>query len=276
MDRAHIATPDQRPGGPLDPNLSRRVGLALQINLHPRQAALAERALPQSLAAWAPLVDRVVLTIDNRQDRGCRGEAYRAARKRLFLLLDAMRRAHPGLGIDGVVYAGHVRQKIAARFFGGSPAWPDHAHDGSPFYGVFFGLMRANARSVLHLAADAPWSGSEEAWLARARTRLAENGALVGIAPGAASAGGMLLDMDRLFALAPLAPVRPGLVARLDARLRGRQAMSLPALDVIDAARLRAGPAGTGPGREPSRPFPRGNAREKGGRLQPATLLERL
>jgi len=246
MDHVRIAGPDRDAsavprGRPLNARLAQAVEFALRINLHRRQAVLAERVLPRQLAAWAPLADRVILTVDSRPDILCRGRAYREARKRLFLLLEAQREAFPGLGIDGVAYAAHFRAKVADRFFGGAVEWPDHACDGSPFHGLFFGLMRANARYVLHLAPDALPRGAEAEWLARARARLARERSLLAVVSEAGPGHCALFDMERFAGMGPLVPRRPGLWRRITAMALGRESSSLPAMTVIEAARQRAG-----------------------------------
>lgn len=139
----------------------------MQINMHPFDAPHVIHTLPHQIRVWETQVDRILLTVDTGQVNAGRykGHGFEAAKARLFAFLESMQNHHPKLHIDTVDYGPQARQKLGQLFFSKTPNHPDKAFDGGPFYVYFYGLMRANARYVLHMDSDMLFGGGSTTWM---------------------------------------------------------------------------------------------------------------
>lgn len=143
------------------------VKTALQINMHPFDAPHVIHTLPHQIRVWESQVDRILLTVDTGQVNAGRykGHGFEAAKNRLFAFLESLQKDHPKLHIDTVDYGPQAHQKVGETFFSNNATYPDKAFDGGPFYVYFYGLMRANARYVLHMDSDMLFGGGSQTWI---------------------------------------------------------------------------------------------------------------
>jgi hypothetical protein len=150
------------------------VQTALQINMHPFDAPHVTHTLPHQIRVWENQVDRILLTVDTGQVNAGRykGQGFDAAKARLFAFLESLRIKHPKLHIDTVDYGTEAHRKLGQLFFSRAPHYPDKAFDGGPFYVYFYGLMRANARYVLHMDSDMLFGGASPTWISEAIAQL--------------------------------------------------------------------------------------------------------
>lgn len=148
----------------------KRVGRALQINMHPFDARHVAHTLPHQLKTISAQVDRVVVTLDTRIARAGRYRAgrFEQAHEHILSVLDEARKIEPRLVVDPVSYAPETRRKVGAAFFGDTAEWPDRAFDGGPFYVYFHGLLRANADHVFHIDSDILFGGGSRTWATEA------------------------------------------------------------------------------------------------------------
>lgn len=139
---------------------------ALQINMHPFDAAHAVYTLPHQLRVWSSQVDRILITVDTGQVGAGRykGNGFEASRQRLFNMFEEMQGNYPQLHIDIVDDSEAAREAVTRKFFSRTPDYPNKAFDGGPYHVYFHGLTRANARYVLHMDSDMLYGGASQTW----------------------------------------------------------------------------------------------------------------
>jgi hypothetical protein len=151
---------------------------ALQINMHPFDAAHAALTLPHQLRVWSGQVDRILLSVDTGQVGAGRykGQGFDDAKRRLFGMLDEMQANYPHLHVDVADYGDAARKLVTDTFFSRSAdPYPAKAFDGGPFHVYFYGIARANARYVLHMDSDMLFGGGSQTWFDEAIGVMKEN-----------------------------------------------------------------------------------------------------
>lgn len=174
---------------------SPQASVCLQINLHPRDAPLAEHLLPHQMRVLASQVDEVLLTVDLQRRRGSRyrSEDHEAEHRRLQRVLARVCADQPRARVVTVDYSAPARERVARDFTGGAPV-PLQAENGSPFYAYLYGLHAATADHVLHLDADMLLGGGSATWVREALDWMARDASVLACnpLPGPPTADGRL------------------------------------------------------------------------------------
>ncbi|WP_424812488.1 hypothetical protein [Roseococcus sp. YIM B11640] len=238
---------------------------AAQISTYPMDFPHAGHLLAHQLRVWAPMVERIVLTIDVHRSRSgrYRGTDFDRNLAGLRDLARGFRETVAGFEAIEVDNDPAARREVAQWFFGRDDM-PLKAWDGGPFYAYFYGLFHARARYVVHFDGDMLFGGGSRSWMEDAiRALEADPQALLanpypgppradGVAYGQdagtvlsfrldgnpalavdhASTRIFLADMQRLRALGPLPMTAPDFGQRQKARLLGNPP------DVIEAEEL--------------------------------------
>lgn len=185
-----MTAPEDLVPAPLPP-----VATALQINLHPIDAAHAVHVLPHQLRCWSRQFARVLLSVDTFQTSSGRYKqpGFMEARDRLTRLLADVEAEFPGVVVDPVDF-GEAGQDLVRRVFFPrlTSRYPLRPYDGGPFHVYFYGIARANARHVMHLDSDMLFGGGDQRWVEEATAMLAEVPEALLVAP----LGGPPLDVD--------------------------------------------------------------------------------
>lgn len=147
-------------------SLSHRV--VAQISMYPMDLPHVEQLLAHQIRVWAPMVDRIVVTVDvHRSQSGrYRGSDFEPQLAGLRLLLASFRNRYPDLlQVDEVDYSDRARKEVAQALFGLTDI-PIKAWDGGPFYAYFYGVHRCDARYVVHFDGDMLFGGGSKTWVA--------------------------------------------------------------------------------------------------------------
>jgi hypothetical protein len=246
-----------------------RYRTAAQISTYPLDYPHAAHLLAHQIRVWAPMVERVVVTIDTYRSRSgrYRGDHYDENLRALRELAQRLRETVPGgsqVDVVEVDYSPAAQRAIAQAFFG-RDQMPAKAWDGGPFYAYFYGLYHAQARYVAHFDGDMLFGGGSTTWMEEAIQCMAAQPdvLMTGPFPGPPrgdyaifghgapaprreqAAGGpayrfqsvstriFMLDLERLRErVGPLPLHAPNLSSRIKARLLGNSP------DVLEAERL--------------------------------------
>ena len=94
--------------------------VAAQISMYPMDYPHAALLLPHQIRVWAPMVDRILVTIDTHRSRSgrYRGTHFDEYRAKLLALAQDLRRDMPKLDVIEVDYAPAARREVAQSFFG--------------------------------------------------------------------------------------------------------------------------------------------------------------
>jgi hypothetical protein len=146
--------------------MTARHGTAAQMSTYPLDVRHVEYLLPHQIRAWAPSVERFVVTIDTHQSRSgrYRGNNFDASLAKLRDIVSDARRHYPQLHVFDVDYSESARREVA-RYFFNSDSIPVKAWDGGPFYAYFFGLYVADAQYVMHFDGDMMFGGGSKTWM---------------------------------------------------------------------------------------------------------------
>lgn len=140
--------------------------VAAQISMYPMDYPHAALLLPHQIRVWAPMVDRIVVTIDTHRSRTgrYRGNHFEEYRDKLLALARELQRDTPQLEVIEVDYSDRARHDVAQSFFGLDDI-PVKAWDGGPFTPTFMACTTARpatsctsmATCCLAAAATAGW-----------------------------------------------------------------------------------------------------------------------
>lgn len=159
----------------ISPHEIRRVGCALQINLHPLDAPHAVYTLPHQLRIWGSQVDEVVLSLDLRKNTSSRyhTDSYEQKRVRLCGLLEEITDAFAHARVVPVDDGSESRVEVSEAFLGGA-AVPLVAADGSPFHAYLHGMTSVRSRYVVHIDSDMLFGGCSQSWVREAIAALGD------------------------------------------------------------------------------------------------------
>ncbi|QDJ43978.1 capsular biosynthesis protein [Bordetella hinzii] len=143
--------------------------VAAQISMYPMDYPHAALLLPHQIRVWAPMVDRILVTIDTHRSRSgrYRGTHFDEYRAKLLALARELRRDTPKLDVIEVDYAPEARREVAQSFFGADDI-PVKAWDGGPFYAYFYGMHHSQARHIVHFDGDMLFGGGSRRWVEEA------------------------------------------------------------------------------------------------------------
>ncbi|AOZ05368.1 glycosyltransferase family 2 protein [Cupriavidus malaysiensis] len=143
-----------------------RYRTAAQISTYPLDYPHAAHLLAHQIRVWAPMVERVVVTIDTYRSRSgrYRGNRYDENLRALRELALSLRGAGRQVDVIEVDYSPEARREVARAFFG-QDDMPAKAWDGGPFYAYFYGLHHAEARYVAHFDGDMLFGGGSRTWM---------------------------------------------------------------------------------------------------------------
>lgn len=143
--------------------------VAAQISMYPMDYPHAALLLPHQIRVWAPMVDRILVTIDTHRSRSgrYRGSHFDEYRAKLLALAQDLRRDTPQLDVIEVDYAPAARREVAQSFFGVDDI-PVKAWDGGPFYAYFYGMHHSHARHIVHFDGDMLFGGGSRTWVEEA------------------------------------------------------------------------------------------------------------
>lgn len=148
--------------------------IALQINMHPRDAALVRHCLPHQLRIFGGQVTAVHCTVDTHRSKAGRyHDAELAAdAQTLRAIIAEAAGGDDRVRIDEVDYGDTARAAVSEAFLGRA-ACPVKAWDGGPFYAYFYGLWATGADYVLHMDCDMLFGGGSQGWIAEALALMA-------------------------------------------------------------------------------------------------------
>lgn len=209
-----------------------RYRTAAQISTYPLDYPHAAHLLAHQIRVWAPMVERVVVTIDTYRSRSgrYRGAHYDENLRALRELALSLRETGPQVDVIEVDYSPHAQREIARAFFGQDEI-PIKAWDGGPFYTYFYGLHHAQARYVAHFDGDMLFGGGSRNWMNEAIQCMEADADVVMISP---FPGPPRADFA-IFGHGNIAPRREQVAGRPAYRL---QTVSTRVF-VLDLARLR-------------------------------------
>ncbi|MGE8602113.1 capsular biosynthesis protein [Bordetella trematum] len=143
--------------------------VAAQISMYPMDYPHAALLLPHQIRVWAPMVDRIVVTIDTHRSRTgrYRGNHFEEYRDKLLALTRELQRDTPQLEVIEVDYSDRARHDVAQSFFGLDDI-PVKAWDGGPFYAYFYGMHHSQARYIVHFDGDMLFGGGSHRWVEEA------------------------------------------------------------------------------------------------------------
>ena len=146
--------------------MTARQGIVAQMSTYPLDVRHVEYLLPHQLRVWAPMVDRIVVTIDTHQSTSgrYRGSNFNESLDKLRRVVEQARSTCPQLEVADVDYSDAMRREVSQYFFN-VDSIPIKAWDGGPFYSYFFGLYVANARYVMHFDGDMMFGGGSRSWM---------------------------------------------------------------------------------------------------------------
>lgn len=229
--------------------------VAAQINMYPMDFPHVEHLLAHQIRVWAPMTDRIVVTIDTHRSRSgrYRGSNFDTYLTGLRKLTEGFKRDTPQLEVVEVDYSPQARRAVAQQFFG-TDDMPVKAWDGGPFYAYFYGMHHARARYIAHFDGDMLFGGGSRTWVENAIAYMESNERtlLTSPLPGPPAADGrvhghgspeptrfevnggpayrfqhastriFMLDMERLrTTLGTLPLMQPELLSRIKARILG-------------------------------------------------------
>ncbi len=140
--------------------------VAAQINMYPMDFPHVAHLLAHQIRVWAPMVDRILVTIDTHRSRSgrYRGNNFDAYLASLRTLIADFQRDVPKLDAIEVDYAPAARREVAQAFFGRDDI-PVKAWDGGPFYAYFYGMYHTRARYIAHMDGDMLFGGGSRTWV---------------------------------------------------------------------------------------------------------------